>query len=196
MTIAASSIGGATALAFVVQSLTPAMSEEAAAGNVERGASLLRLFVVGQLLAAVSAGVCFGLWIHRAAINLRAFRRRDMRYSPGECVWWFYVPVANLVHPFRAVREIWRASDPNAKSRSWQRSSSTQLLGIWWGTYLASCTLAGWSASFGLPGFAFLGTACEAVAAVAIIMLMHRIGVRQELLAERRREKRLGPSSG
>jgi len=77
----------------------------------------------------------FGMWIYRAAKNVRALGATDLRSSPGWAVGSYFVPFVNLFVPFTAMREIWRASvDPG----NWTAAPSTPLLGWWWFLWLAA----------------------------------------------------------
>ena len=46
------------------------------------------------------------MWVHRAYRNLPALGARDMAYSPGWAVGWWFIPFLNLVRPYQVVREI------------------------------------------------------------------------------------------
>lgn len=74
--------------------------------------------------------VLFSIRIYRANLNARALGAQGMRFSPGWTVGWFFVPVMNLFRPFQAVREVWKASDPNAPER-WDQKETSHLLKIW-----------------------------------------------------------------
>ena len=50
--------------------------------------------------------------------NVRALGANDLSISPGWSAGWFFVPFANLVKPFVAVREIWNASDSDPRDVS------------------------------------------------------------------------------
>jgi hypothetical protein len=81
----------------------------------------------------------FLFWVFRANSNARALGARDMRYTPGWSVGWFFVPFANLVMPFKVMREIWQASsDPGNPSAR----PSSGIVGWWWFTWLANTVVA------------------------------------------------------
>jgi Ca2+/Na+ antiporter len=75
-----------------------------------------------RVVLFLSTIVLFLFWIYRANRNARTLGAREMRYTPGWSVGWFFVPFANLVMPYKVLREIWSASsDPgnaNAKPSS------------------------------------------------------------------------------
>lgn len=157
-------------------------------------ASALVVFAVAMafLGALVAGAVFFGIWVHRAAKNLRGLGRSGMQFSPGGCVGWFYVPFVNLVRPFKAVSELWRASDgsPEADGASWSMmGSSTSLLGLWWGTWLVGNIVSNISGRVDDPatsgGIGLLGSGLLLVAAVACILIMRGVSSRQAAAAER-----------
>jgi hypothetical protein len=82
--------------------------------------------VVGLILL-----VFFCLWIYR--IDELIWRRgmEGVRYTPGWCVGWWFIPVANYWKPLQVMAEIWDAS--MSPARSLQRSEETSpLLVFWW----------------------------------------------------------------
>lgn len=103
--------------------------------------------------AAVASGVlvflCFifvGMWIYRASANAHALSG-EMDISPGWAVGWYFVPFANLVKPFQAMRETWMASHYRT---GWQGESSPPLLFAWWGLWLATNVISNISFRMGL----------------------------------------------
>lgn len=78
-------------------------------------------------------------WTYRTSQNARALGARDMKISPGWCVGWNFVPLANFVMPVVIMREIWRASKDHA---NWQTLSATPVLGWWWFFNIANWVLA------------------------------------------------------
>jgi len=75
------------------------------------------------------------IWLYRANAGARALGAEDMMVSPGWAVAWFFVPLANLVMPFIAMRELWKAS---ANPRDWQLASAPLAIPLWWAFWLAS----------------------------------------------------------
>lgn len=93
-------------------------------------AQLLVALVV--MLLAITLVVMIGRWIYRAGSNVRHLGAKRLTISPGMAVGWYFVPFANLVMPFRAMREIWLAShDP----LGW-RMGSVGVISGWWGFWL------------------------------------------------------------
>ena len=53
---------------------------------------------------------------------------------------WYFVPVANLWMPYRAMKEIWRASVSPA---NWQKQALSMLVPGWWLLGIAGSSIAG-----------------------------------------------------
>ena len=101
------------------------------AGNA---AFVYGILALTYLLVFLASIVFVGMWIHRAHANLFAAGIDGLQFTPGWSVGWFFVPVANLFKPFKAMRELWNASH-NLKDNFGEESPES--LKIWWGTYLA-----------------------------------------------------------
>src|ERR1041384_5004095 len=110
---------------------------------VSMAAALNALLLLLNFLVYVATIVAFLLWLHRAASNLPALGAQRTEYSPGLAVGSFFIPFANLMWPYKAMREVWRWSKPVAASGeiaglSFTADTSAPLVGWWWGLWLAS----------------------------------------------------------
>jgi hypothetical protein len=132
---------------------------------------LLLLVGLGALVVYISLVVAFLLWLHRVSKNVPALgnARSKVEYTPGWAVGWFFIPFANLVMPYKAVREVWDKSDPAIKYEDdimfTPPGSATLVLG-WWIAWVASNVLS--NISWRLMGDSTPGTA-NFVAGVDII---------------------------
>ncbi len=54
----------------------------------------------------------FLMWLFRTYKNLEPLGSENIRFTPGWSVGWWFIPFANLVMPFKAVRGVWSESDP------------------------------------------------------------------------------------
>ncbi|HJQ33520.1 MAG TPA: DUF4328 domain-containing protein [Pyrinomonadaceae bacterium] len=105
---------------------------------------LLQFFVgLGNVLVYVALVVAFLVWLHRASKNVPALgnQKSKVEFTPGWAVGWFFIPLANLVMPYRAVREVWEKSDPAVRTeadRLFTPPSSGGLLLAWWICWIAS----------------------------------------------------------
>src|SRR5687767_1529604 len=65
-------------------------------------------------LVFVASVVVVAMWIHRAHANLRDAGTDGLEFTPGWAVGWYFIPFANLIKPFQAMRELWNASHGQA----------------------------------------------------------------------------------
>lgn len=87
--------------------------------------------------------VMFLMWLYRAHSNLQPLGAQNLEFTPGWTVGWWFIPFANLVKPYQAVREVWFESDPEVGSNE-QTFLSASLrtapvyVGVWWALWLIS----------------------------------------------------------
>lgn len=163
-------------------------------------AAPLQMLAVGaallHFLVYVGCIVAFCFWVHRAYRNLRALGNpaSSLEHSPGWAVGFFFIPFANLVMPYRAMKEIWQKSDPRVRTQEDFMHAppvSTALVLVWWLAWLVSNVLA--NISFRLAGrsadpatlawasnFDVVADAAGIVAAVLAILVVRGIDRRQE----------------
>ena len=87
------------------------------------------LLIASQLIAALLGY----FWLYRSRANLDALNVTGLNYSPGWCVGWWFIPVANLVMPYRVFSEIDRGSRWRDK---WVEHGTPGLVTTWWLAYL------------------------------------------------------------
>ena len=97
-----------------------------------------RVIGIVQLLVYITTGILFLVWIHRANRNARALGAKDLGFTPGWSIGYYFIPILNLFRPYQAMKEIWKASrNPNA----WKDQPGSPLLGWWWTLWLISNVL-------------------------------------------------------
>ena len=72
-----------------------------------------RLVVAGDVvpsLVSQATVVVWLVWQHHATANLWSRGLPGLRFTPGWVVGWWFVPFANLVLPYLAMRELDRRS--------------------------------------------------------------------------------------
>jgi hypothetical protein len=91
---------------------------------------------IAMLAGSISLGaitlispVIILLWIYRAHGNLRTIGVDSLNYSPGWAAGSFFVPIINLVVPFRAMRELCNRSFGESK---YQAHESVPDVSSWW----------------------------------------------------------------
>lgn len=197
----AASIGiiATVVLGFILAALPMAMS-----GPPQENLGLaLAIGLVSLLSSAVSLGtiIVYLVWTHQAAKNVRAFGQQMLEFTPGWAVGWWFIPFASLWLPYKALREIWRASDPDTvgakDGTAWVSSAVPGLFPLWWSTYILNGVVATLIAfaqvlrslenpgepSFGGSPYAIGGHVFQIVAAVAIVSIMKQLDRRQEACA-------------
>ncbi len=102
-------------------------------------ALLMVVLAVVQIVIFVTTIVVFLMWLYRAHENLAAFGipPHQMQYSSGWAVGSFFVPFANLVIPYRAIKELWQKSVPNY-ANMFGDSGPPGFFAVWWGFWIAS----------------------------------------------------------
>jgi hypothetical protein len=79
------------------------------------------------------------VWQARAHRALRGQAVQGLRFSPLSGVLWWFVPVANLVMPYRAVKELATAG---AASGARSKGTARMLLWSWWVPWLGQLCVA------------------------------------------------------
>lgn len=198
-------VGAAAIVAAVVLGLLGQLSAATLGqpNGSEHLAAALAFALVGLLGSAVHlfASVLFLVWTHNAALNVRAFGQGGFEFTPGWCVGWWFIPIASLWKPYQALKEIWRASDPEAvgteSRQTWQLRETPALFPLWWASYLGSgfigaigglvVAIGTWSgepSSVG-PALVFASVVVSGIAAYAIFRIMRDLGLRQSICAEK-----------
>lgn len=98
---------------------------------------LVATFDQFYLAAFVFSALGVSLWIFQAHLNLRLFDPAPRQYSPAAAVGWFFVPLANLIMPFKAMAALWDASCPAHEPRP------TLLVHGWWGCFVVGAVGGG-----------------------------------------------------
>jgi hypothetical protein len=157
---------------------------------VDMGVGLIHFVVF------IATVVAFCMWLYRSHKNLTALGNPKMalKHSAGWAVGSFFVPFANLIIPFRAVRETWAKSDPEVPFDNYvppSEPSAPPVMNAWWAFWLISNFVA--NAAFRVwlradtPGEMYLATwldvfseALSIPAAIFAILVVREIDRRQE----------------
>ena len=106
----------------------PARSPVAVVAVVALGGGMLLAY-----LGLLGAALAVPMWMHRCYRNLPALGSRG-HFSPAWAAGCWFVPIANLVLPYLAVRDVWAASRPGGR---W----TAALVAAWWIAWLAAWVL-------------------------------------------------------
>ena len=162
-------------------------------GVITLFAFLVNTIAVLEFPLRIATGIAFLFWVHRAYSNLSALKARNLEFTPGWAVGWWFIPFANLVKPFQVIRELFNESDPDfdVETGYLHTPSGTPVeVGFWWGTLLTSNVL--YRISNALYGSGeqpdseyhapfFLGGALFAVAAGTLAIYIVRETTRRQL---------------
>ena len=164
--------------------------------EVENSVDTLEALGGLEVMTFLVLSVLFFMWIHRAHRNLPALVARNLRFSPGWAVGWFFVPIMNLIRPYEVIEEIWKASDPNvdiSDGSSWQNASTSPVIGLWWVLWLISgfighvlFRMSSWAEPETLDGvmtmcWVMVGYIIFSIVPVVLLILVIRaIDIRQE----------------
>ena len=150
-----------------------------------------------QIPIFIATVVFFLMWLYRAHSNLTDLRPVNLQFTSGWAVGWWFIPFANLVKPFQAVREVWWESNPEVDDGPTFLSSSLHaaptFMGVWWAFWIVSNVLSNISgrvfdpndiSTVVLSGYVFIVTGiASAIAAGLAIYVVKDTTTRQELRA-------------
>jgi hypothetical protein len=128
-----------------------------------------------SLIGYVGAIVMFLIWLTRARANAERAVPGSQRLSAGWAVGGWFVPVANLVLPFRAVSDLWRASCP---------ARGATLVVAWWAVFVTAyvCSISALVVSSGPAAsvLSVLDGLLTVVAAGLIAVVIAQVSTAQE----------------
>ena len=159
-------------------------------------AAVVGIVALGLGIVSLAAMVMFFIWIYGAAENARALGNEGLQISPGWCIGWWFIPFASLVMPYKAMSEIWRSSDPEARKIStteWTIRPVSGTIVAWWAFYLGAGVISmvnvfanidlahpGVTRAASLSAIAIVSVLAKAVSGVFIIIAMRGIDRRQQ----------------
>jgi hypothetical protein len=140
------------------------------------------------------AVVTFLMWIYRAYTNLPALRSDSFEFSPGWAVGWWFIPFANLIKPFQAVRNLWNESDPDFDGdpgfMSGIQGGAPGFMAFWWGAWLLSNFVANIAggvfdpeqpSSLGIGAILYMAAGgLTAIAALLLMKIIYELTDRQQ----------------
>ena len=92
--------------------------------------AILLVFYLAMLVVLVATPIAYCMWLYRARRNIIALGIPGLEYSPGMAVGSFFIPFVNLLVPFRAMKEAWKATEPPivTDSDNWKHSPVPPLM--------------------------------------------------------------------
>ncbi|WP_240692172.1 DUF4328 domain-containing protein [Alteromonas portus] len=110
-------------------------SQEMAVADAEANDMRQAVIAFSYLGVFVVSGILILKWIYRANQNARQFGAKDMAFSPGWSIGFYFIPIVSLWKPYQAMKEIWQASQ---NPSNWPVEKVSSILGIWWFFWIAN----------------------------------------------------------
>ncbi len=81
-------------------------------GDLESADRLVNFgaIVINSMLLVTA--IAFLFWVHRLVTLTRALGGQGLRWTPGQAVWGFLIPILSLVRPFQVLRDVQQALEP------------------------------------------------------------------------------------
>ena len=142
-------------------------------------------------LVSIATIVVWLVWQHRAHSNLRPLGARNLRFTPGWVVGWWFIPFMNFAMPYLTMRELMKASDPAGGAADWPARRTPSLLPLWWVAFLVPFVLGAigtgvagtghtLDATITRESFALAAEGVRLVAAVLAILVVRGVDARQD----------------
>lgn len=113
-------------------------SQEQAIADGEANDARQGIIGIAYLAIFIVTGILILKWIYRANYNARQLGAKDMRFSPGWSVGWYFIPILSLWKPYQVMKEIWKAS---STPDNWSNAEVNSILPWWWFFWLVNSFL-------------------------------------------------------
>jgi hypothetical protein len=144
---------------------------------------------------ALPLAVVFLIWKYRSYANLHAAQIEGLEFSPAWSIGWYFVPVANLWMPFRAMQGLYRASVQGNDKIGYKKLGA---IGLWWICFWANFLLLilsavlldepeTWERVRSGAAVAIIAYSVAIAASIALIIVVSKITAAQRTLRERLR---------
>lgn len=117
-------------------------SQEMAVADAEANDMRQAVIAFSYLGVFIVSGILILKWIYQANQNARQLGAKDMAFSPGWSIGFYFIPIVSLWKPYQAMKEIWQASQ---NPSNWSEEKVSSILGIWWFFWIAN-SIAGQAA--------------------------------------------------
>jgi hypothetical protein len=151
----------------------------------------LALIALVYVLALVITAVLGLVWTFRVAWSVRHLGAKGFDSSPAMSVGWYFVPFANIVMPYRALRQVYSASmDPTG----W-KDETRPIVATWWWLLILSGVLSniGGMGSDTINALDVVATVLLTAAATVFAVIARRIASAQVANYARHAELAVAP---
>ena len=97
--------------------------------------------VIAQVTLAVLGLASFIAWFYAAHKNLERAGMEDLDHTSKWAVWGFFVPILNLIRPYKVMKEVWRGSlflTGEAEEEDWKEIKEGGIVEGWWTMFVLS----------------------------------------------------------
>ncbi len=110
-------------------------SQEQAVADGEANDARQGLIAMVFLAVYIVSGIIILKWIYHANYNSRHLGAKNMKFTPGWSVGWYFIPIFTLWKPYQAMKEILKAS---RSPDNWSEAKTSSILPWWWFFWLAN----------------------------------------------------------
>ena len=110
-------------------------SQEMAVADAETNDQRQQIIAISYMALFIVSGFLILKWIYQANQNVRFLGAKDMEFTPGWSIGFYFIPILALWKPYQAMKEIWKASH---NPQNWQLEKANLVLGIWWFSWIAN----------------------------------------------------------
>ena len=88
------------------------------------------ILIYFEILIIFLANISILYWMYFSVQNAHKFSRKEIQYTPGSAVYFWFIPIMNLYKPLAVISETWNASSTNTLSKT--------RLDNWWSLWIMS----------------------------------------------------------
>ena len=103
--------------------------------KVDESDSRQAFIALSYLVVFVVSGILILKWLYRANYNVKQLGAKDMEFTPGWSIGYYFIPIVNLWKPFQAMKDLWKTS---VNPTNWQSLKSPSTIALWWGLWIVS----------------------------------------------------------
>lgn len=107
------------------------LTEEAVIANDDRQSMFTGWWVISLLITATF----YFIWLYRVVSNSRIFHPKNIKFTPGRSIAWYFLPIVSLFWPYKDMQKLWKVND---EPHNWNDKASSSLIKWWWFFWLFS----------------------------------------------------------
>ena len=92
------------------------------------------LLLTTSIALTIATAFILFKWLYRSNANLRAFAVKKLQFTPRGTVYWWFIPVANLIAPIPVMEELWRNSLNLVHN---PKNQYGEIIIVWWTCFIS-----------------------------------------------------------